>query len=152
MVKIRKARLSDVQAIMAVTRDFGQEGIMLPLSVGDTVERICNFIVAELQDGTVVGCAALDPAWDRLVEVRSLAVARQHQRKHIGRQLVEALMDWAREIDAQEMFTLTYVPEFFKTLGFEVIDRNTLPHKVWLVCVKCPKFPDCGEVALKRAL
>ena len=39
-----------------------------------------------------------------------------------------------------------------KKFGFEIIDRNTLPHKVWLVCVKCPKFPDCGEIALKRSL
>ncbi len=151
-ISIRKARLPDVQAIVNVTREFGREGIMIPLSLGDTLERVRNFLVAELADGTIIGCVAVDATWDRLVEIRSLAVATEWQKHNIGRKLVNAALDEAREFGALEVFTLTYVPDFFAKFGFEIIDRNTLPHKVWLVCVKCPKFPDCGEIALKRSL
>lgn len=151
-ITIRNARLPDVAAIVNVARDFGREGIMIPLSIGDTLERLRNFLVAELANGDIVGCIAVDPTWDRLVEIRSLAVVREWQKKNIGRRLVEAALAEARAIGAREVFTLTYVPEFFQRFGFQLIDRNTLPHKVWLVCVKCPKFPDCGEVALKLDL
>lgn len=151
-ITIRNAILPDVGPIVDVTREFGRAGVMIPLSIGDTLERVRNFLVAELPDGTIVGCVAVDPTWDRLVEIRSLAVASAWQKKNIGRRLVEAALDEARRIGAREVFTLTYVPDFFTRFGFRLIDRNTLPHKVWLVCVKCPKFPDCGEVALKLEL
>ncbi|KPK02509.1 MAG: acetyltransferase, partial [Nitrospira bacterium SG8_35_4] len=29
---------------------------------------------------------------------------------------------------------------------------NDLPHKVWGDCLKCPKFPDCDEVAVIKRL
>jgi len=151
-ITIRRARLPDVQAIVDVTREFGREGIMIPLSIGDVIERVRDFIVAELPDKTMIGCVAVDATWDRLVEIRSLAVDREWQKKNIGRMLLEAALEDAREFGAREVFTLTYVPDFFEKFGFQIIDRNTLPHKVWLVCVKCPKFPDCGETALKLQL
>lgn len=151
-IRIRRAGLADVTAIVKVTRDFGNEGIMIPLSIGDALERIRNFQVAALPDGTVVGCVAIDPTWDRLVELRSLAVGREWQKYGIGRKLVESALEDARAMGAYEVFTLTYVPDFFRRFGFEIVDRSTLPHKVWLVCVKCPKFPDCGEAPMKLRL
>ena len=151
-IHIRRARLPDVGAIVNVTRDFGREGIMIPLSIGDTIERLRAFQVATTEDGRIVGCVAVDATWDFLVEIRSLAVLREHHMHGIGRKLMEAALADARDFGAKEVFTLTYVPEFFHRFGFDLIDRSTLPHKVWLVCVKCPKFPDCGEVPMKLFL
>ena len=151
-ITIRRARLPDVGGIVALTKEFGAEGIMIPLSIGDTLERLRSFLVACLPDGTLAGCVAVDATWDLLVEVRSLAVERKRHKSGIGRLLLEAALDDAREFGANEVFTLTYVPEFFARFGFSIVNRDTLPHKVWLVCVKCPKFPDCGEVAMKLRL
>ena len=144
--------MPDVAAIVEVAREFGKQGIMIPLSIGDVIERLREFLVAELGDGRLVGCVAVHATWGSLVEVRSLAVLAEQQGRKIGRLLMEAALDDARAVGATEVFTLTYIPEFFRHFGFETVDRNTLPHKVWLDCVKCPKFPDCGEVALKRGL
>jgi amino-acid N-acetyltransferase len=151
-VKIRRARLPDVGSIIDLTRDFGRDGLMIPLSVGDTLERIRNFLLAETPDGGLIGCVAVDPAWELLAEIRSLAVALKFQLRGVGRELLLAALDDARAFGAREVFSLTYVPDFFCRFGFERMDRNSLPHKVWLVCVKCPKFPDCGEVAVKMRL
>ena len=151
-IRIRRARLPDIGAIVAVTKEFGNEGIMIPLSIGDTLERVRSFLVACLPDGKIVGCIAVDATWDLLVEIRSLAVERSMHKAGIGRLLLEAALKDAKEFGAKEVFTLTYVPDFFAKFGFEIINRDTLPHKVWLVCVKCPKFPDCGEVAMKLYL
>ena len=144
--------MPDVAGIVEVAREFGKSGIMIPLSLGDVTERLREFHIAERADGMIVGCAAVHITWGSLVEVRSLAVITAEQGKKIGRLLMEAALADARELAATEVFTLTYIPEFFKHFGFAEVDRNTLPHKVWLDCVKCPKFPDCGEIALKRSL
>jgi amino-acid N-acetyltransferase len=32
--------------------------------------------------------------------------------------------------------------------GWQEVDKNLLPQKVWVECIRCVKFPDCGEVAL----
>lgn len=146
---IRRACLPDVAGIVDLTREYGREGIMIPLSIGDTLERLRSFLVATLPDGRIVGCVAVDATWDLLVEIRSLAVERSLQGEGVGKQLMDAALKDAQDFGAREVFTLTYVPDFFKKFGFEVVNRDSLPHKVWLVCVKCPRFPDCGEVAMK---
>ncbi|MDR1536230.1 MAG: N-acetyltransferase [Planctomycetota bacterium] len=151
-MKIRRARLPDVKAIVELTREFGREGVMIPLSLGDTLERIRNFLLAETAAGELIGCVGVDPAWELLAEIRSLAVAKSFQGRGVGRGLMLAALDDAREFGAEEVFSLTYVPAFFRRFGFEATDRNSLPHKIWLVCVKCPKFPDCGEVPVKKRL
>lgn len=151
-ITIRRARLPDVGAIVKVTKVFGEEGIMIPLSIGDTLERLRAFQVAVDDAGEIVGCVAVDATWDFLVEIRSLAVRKDCHGHGIGRMLMDAALADARDFGAQEAFTLTYVPDFFTRFGFSIVNRDTLPHKVWLACVKCPRFPDCGEVPMKMKL
>lgn len=146
---IRPATLADVPSILAVVRGFAADEIMLPISYGDAIERLRDFLLLyESDGGRVVGTVAVHVTWDDLVELRSLAVEKSLQGKGLGRALVDAALREARRLGAGTMFTLSYVPSFFEKMGFSVVDRHTLPHKVWLDCVKCPKFPDCGETAL----
>jgi amino-acid N-acetyltransferase len=144
---IRKAKLQEIPVIQELVNAFAREELMLPVSIGDIIERFHDFFVAE-KDGRIIGTVALHVTWQDLVEIRSLTVRREEQKTGLGRKLVEAALARAREVGAPRVFTLTYIPEFFEKLGFIRIDRAELPHKVWQDCVKCPKFPDCGEVAL----
>jgi amino-acid N-acetyltransferase len=124
---------------------------MLPLSVGDVTDRLRDFWVA-LDGDELIGSVALHVTWNRLVEIRSLAVRKDRQKRGLGGRLVKAALKEAKEMGAEEVFTLTYAPGYFKRFGFRVCDRNDLPHKVWVDCVKCPKFPDCGETAMRLNL
>ncbi len=146
---IRKARVTDIPRIHALVNAFAKEELMLPLSIGDITERLRDFHLAE-DDGAVVGCVALHVVWEGLVEVRSLAVERGRQKRGLGAKLVEAALAECAALGATEVFTLTYIPEFFERFGFRRVERSTLPHKVWQDCTKCTKFPDCGEIALTR--
>ena len=38
--------------------------------------------------------------------------------------------------------------DFFKRLGFAVVPKETLPHKVWTDCVRCPLQENCDEIAM----
>jgi amino-acid N-acetyltransferase len=48
--------------------------------------------------------------------------------------------------------SLTYEQIFFGKLGFEVVEKNSLPLKVWSDCVRCPKRDGCDEIAMVRVL
>lgn len=146
---IRKATLRDILPIQRLVNAFAKQDLMLPVSIGDLHDRLRDFQLAEVE-GVVVGCCALHVVWEGLVEVRSLAVDASAQHQGLGHRLVEACLEDARALGAEEAFTLTYVPGFFESLGFRQVDRATLPHKVWQDCTKCTRFPDCGELALTR--
>jgi amino-acid N-acetyltransferase len=90
--------------------------------------------------------------WEDLAEVRSLAVDENYEGRGIGRQLVEACLQEAREIGLKKVFALTYKDQFFAKLGFRIIEKSELPHKIWGDCIKCAKFPECDEIAMSIKL
>jgi amino-acid N-acetyltransferase len=90
--------------------------------------------------------------WEDLAEIRSLAVSEQYQGEGIGSELVTAALAEAQDLEIRRIFTLTYRPDFFNKYGFEIVDKATLPQKVWTECIKCVKFPDCDEIAMLKLL
>jgi amino-acid N-acetyltransferase len=66
----------------------------------------------------------------------------------MGRQLVEACVAEARELEIARLFVLTIETGFFEHFGFRIVDKNVLPHKIWADCIHCPKYPECDETAM----
>ena len=97
---------------------------------------------------SIQGVCGLGICWEDLAEIKSLAVSKDLRRKGYGKELVETCLNEARVLGLRKVFTLTYIPEFFVKLGFQEVEKQTLPHKIWADCLKCPKFPNCDEVAL----
>jgi amino-acid N-acetyltransferase len=75
-------------------------------------------------------------------------VSEDMQAKGLGSVLVKSCVDEAVDLGIPTVFCLTYKPEFFKKCGFHEVDKMELPRKIWSECFRCPKFPDCDEVAL----
>ena len=61
---------------------------------------------------------------------------------------MEACLSDAVTLGIYKVFTLTYQVNFFARLGFVEISKDVLPQKVWADCLRCPKFPECDEVAM----
>jgi amino-acid N-acetyltransferase len=99
-------------------------------------------------DGRVAGCAALEIFTDSLGEVRSLVIADAYKGQGLGKSLVERIVVEAKAIGLRRLMALTYVPAFFHKLGFVTVPKETLPEKVWSVCVKCYKYNHCDETAV----
>jgi len=148
---IRKAKISDVKEIQKMVEVYAQKGEMLPRSLSELYDNLRDFFVYE-EEGEVAGVCALHISWDDLAEVRSLVVAERHIRKGIGKKLVTACVDEAREFGIKRVFALTYQRAFFEKLGFHEVDKAQLPHKIWGDCIKCSKFPDCDEIAMVKEL
>jgi len=139
--------VTDVQALQKLINNFAARNEMLYRSLNELYEHVRDFYVIE-ENGEILGCSAIHVVWDDLAELKCVAVSDARQGQGLGRQLVEHCLAEAREIGLRRVFTLTYKPEFFGKYGFQIVDRNMLPHKVWGECIKCHKFPDCNEVAM----
>ena len=158
-IKVRRAKVGDVHQIVALINSYAEKGEMLYRSQSQVLQQIRNYFVAVApgagvsEDGssgdTVLACGSLDITWNDLAELRSLAVSDKVQGKGVGTLVVESLMDDAVELGLKHVFALTYKPHFFERLGFKIIDKQQLPHKVWNICIDCLKFPICDEVAMQ---
>ncbi len=149
-MKYRKATFDDVEAIFALVNDYAGDGVMLARSRNTLYETLRDMIVAEDETGAIVGVGGLHLLWDRLAEVRTMAVSPQLTRRGIGGEIVRRLMAEGRTLGVKKFFTLTYKPGFFQTLGFHTVTKDALPQKVWKDCIDCPKFPNCDEIAMVK--
>jgi amino-acid N-acetyltransferase len=149
---IRKAVIKEVGEIHKLLGRYAEQGLLLPRSLSEIYDHLRDFFVINDNNGTIIAVCALGVCWEDLGEIRSLAVIEGHQGKNIGTQLVESCLEEAASLGLKRIFVLTYVPEFFTKVGFRVIEKSILPHKIWADCLKCPKFPDCDETAMLREL
>ena len=145
--KIRKAVLGDVKEIAALVAAFAKKGDMLPRPLTEIYTTIRDFVVY-VEDGAVLGVCALHVSWEDIAEVRSLAVDDAVSNKGVGAELVLRCLEDARPLGVKKVFALTYKTEFFERLGFNQVDKDILPQKIWSDCVKCMKFPNCDENAV----
>jgi amino-acid N-acetyltransferase len=148
---LRKARTGDVLRMQEMINGFADKGAMLHRSLSELYESVRDFWVVE-ENGAVVGCAALHISWRDLAELKCLAVDEAAQGKGYGRKLIEACIVEANELGIGNVFALTYVPGVFQKIGFDIVEKATLPRKVWTECIHCPKFTDCTEIAVLRNL
>ncbi len=148
---VEKARINDVTQMHKLINYFADRDEMLARSLSEIYENIRDYFVIR-QGERVIACAALHVNWSDLAEIKSVAVVEDSQEQGIGAQLVEACLREAKELGIPTVFCLTYKPTFFEKYGFSQLDKMELPRKVWGECYRCPKFPDCDEVALIRYL
>ncbi|MCK4928166.1 MAG: N-acetyltransferase [Methanosarcinales archaeon] len=148
---LRKARVGDVAQIRQLINVYAQQEVMLPRAIGELYENIRDFFVIEKED-RIIACGALHVTWEEYGEILSLAVSTAELRKGHGSRILEECLEEAPELGIKHLVTLTYAREFFEHHGFKVVDKSTLPHKLWSMCVKCPRFPDCDEIAMIKEL
>lgn len=150
-MKIRKATLNDVRSIHQLISEQAKNGAILPRPMSELYSQVRDFSVYEEDDeGQAVGCSALHIVWEDLAEIRSLAVTTTFQRRGIGGELIEAMVEEARSMGVNRVFVLTDRITLFEKHAFELMDKSLLPHKIWADCLRCTKFPECDEVALVR--
>ena len=147
MISVEKAKIRDVPRMHQLINYFAEKDEMLARPLSELYEEIRDYFVVR-DGGEVIACVALHVSWSDLAEVKALAVAEDKQSHNIGSALVKACVKEAQELGIPQVFCLTYKPAFFEKMGFSRVDKMTLPRKIWTECYRCPKFPDCDEVAM----
>jgi amino-acid N-acetyltransferase len=144
---IRQAKATDVDRIYHLIKANSDKQLMLPRSKYKIFSRLQGCVVVE-QDHQVVGCAILVILWGDLAEIQSLVVAPHYQGREYGKQIVEVLIDKAAALQIPRVLALTYQVEFFSRLGFGLINKDSIPRKIWGECLECPKLEACDETAM----
>jgi len=151
-VRVRKARVGDVDQVHDLIRYWARESFMLVRSRGQLYENLRDFHVLEDDEGRVVGSVALHILWADLAEIRSLAVHPGRQGEGLGRLLVEAAEAEARALGILKVFAFTIQEGFFLRLGYRVAEPEAFPRKVWFECRDCPFQDNCPEVPVLKVL
>ncbi len=147
-VKVRPARLTDIETLEGMVTYWANMGENLPRSRNEIVRDIGSFAVAE-HNGEITGCASLYVYDSGLAEIRSLGVEAGWQGQGQGTAIVHYLVSKARQMAIKKVFVLTRTPEFFMKLDFIPTSKTLLPEKVLKDCEKCPRQHACDEVALE---
>jgi amino-acid N-acetyltransferase len=146
---VRKAKVGDVKEIQRLLNEWAGRGWLLGRSLSELYDYLRDYFVFVPEgSGDIQGVSALHLCWEDLAEIRSLAVRPELQRRGIGAALVGACLEEARALGIRRVFALTYEPDWFGRFGFQRVEMNSLPHKVWGDCMRCPKYPECDEVAV----
>ena len=110
---IRRARTSDVREIQRIVEPLVQRRILLGKDLVVLFESVQEFRVAELDDGTLIGCGALHVIWEDIGEVRTLAVLDDWRHHRVGHALLERIEADARELGLTRLFCLSFETAFF---------------------------------------
>ena len=119
MATVRRASVRDAAVISELIGLYVADGTLLPRTPEFIAERVIDFLVSE-EDGRVVGCVHLDEYSPSLVEVRSLAVDPEYQRRGIGIALVEGAEELARRREYLTVFAVSSNEEFFRARGYDI--------------------------------
>ncbi|MET0897836.1 MAG: amino-acid N-acetyltransferase [Mycobacterium sp.] len=126
---VRRARTSDVPAIKQLVDTYAGK-ILLEKNLVTLYEAVQEFWVAE-RDDEILGCGALHVLWGDLGEIRTVAVHPKVQGHGVGHQVVERLLDVARELQLKRLFVLTFETDFFGRHGFVEIEGTPVTAEVY---------------------
>ena len=124
---LRQANVTDMAAIVELIRPFEQNGSIVYRSKDQLENEIGSYWVAEL-DGLIIGCAAMYEFEDGYFELGCLVTAERYRSKALGRRLLLAVEQSAREANAVALFALTtQATEWFIENGFAIGEIDDLP-------------------------
>ncbi len=135
---VRPARTADVRGIQALLEPYVQRRILLGKDLVLLYESVQEFVVAEAEDGGLIGCGALHVIWEDIAEVRTLIVSDAWLHHGIGRAIVAALEARARMLGVQRLFCLTFEVDFFTRRGFAPIGEQVVDPDVYSQLVRSP--------------
>lgn len=148
VTSVRRARMSDVDSIFELVSFWAEKGEILPRTRDNIIHDVQNFVVAEV-NGSVVGCASLYIYEKGLAEIRSVVIEEQFHKQGQGQALVQYLLEFANDIELQDIIVLTYIPVYFERLGFSLIDKSALSENIIEDSEPSPFKDPNDEVAMK---
>lgn len=136
--RVRTARAADVREIQRMLEPYVQRRILLGKDLVVLYESVQQFLVAEADDGRLIGCGALHVMWEDLGEVRTLIVDDDWLHRGVGRALVGGLEANARALGLTRLFCLTFEVEFFTRRGFTTIGEQPVDPDVYTQLIRSP--------------
>ncbi|MBC8353204.1 MAG: GNAT family N-acetyltransferase [Planctomycetes bacterium] len=116
-VNVRAVDPADQAEVLALLKPFVDQKKLLRRTIDELDSLLPNGFVA-VSSGRIVGFATLEVYSRKLAEVRALVVADSQQGKGVGRLLVDACLQRARDQDIMEVMAISSAESFFLSCGF----------------------------------
>lgn len=129
--EIRKARASDVPALLSMMQQSVDDAALVPRTRDQIQSKIKDFFVLEV-DGNPIGSVAVHTYEEdsrKIAELACLFVRRSHKNKNHGRKLVAFAEETAKQRGSEVIFALsTQAFRFFEEkMGYTVSNPDSLP-------------------------
>jgi N-acetylglutamate synthase-like GNAT family acetyltransferase len=151
-VTVRAARPAEADAIARLNNHFADQNLMLRRTPDAIELAIADYVVGVDGHGRILACGALKEYSPSLAEVAAIAVSPDAQGLGLGRRIVTAVEDLARQRGVPEVFALTLEPRFFEALGYQRVDRARYPEKIRRDCIGCARRFACNETCFARQI
>ncbi|CAM3855217.1 N-acetyltransferase [Arcobacter cloacae] len=147
-IRFYKPTVVDIPKMQDLVKEEVEKGKILLRTADEMATTIRSYTVVEV-DGKMAGFTATHIHSPRLAEVRSLVVGKEFRGLKLGKKLVEACINEAKQYGIEQVLSLTYEKGFFESCGFREIAKEDIPeHKIWADCIRCKHFPICDEIAM----
>jgi len=120
----------DIPSIVALNNLYAPDGLTLHRSHAFVTAHLQDYQVIREADGRVIGQVALDEYSPSLVELVSLAVAPDRHGQGLGRRLIAAAEQLARERGYPELFAISLAEPLFLAMGFRESTIVDYPEKI----------------------
>ena len=140
-VSIRQALPSDAAPIHALMRPYVAQHLLLDRTEAEVIELTRHgFVAIASEEGRekCVGFSAIEVYSPKLAELQCLAVHAKYQRDGVGRALVQACVDRARDLNVMEVLAISSSEDFLHGCGF---DYSLPDQKKALFCQLRPRHP-----------
>lgn len=127
---VEHAEDRDIPAISALNNLYAPDGLTLTRDEAFVTAHLQDYQVVRDKVANVVGCVALDEYSPSLVELVSLAVAPRAQGRGIGRSLIAAAEELARQRGYPEVFAISLADQLFLSMGFRSSSIDVYPEKI----------------------
>lgn len=142
-IKLIKAYIKDLKMIENLLRKND-------LEYEDVFSGNIDFFFA-YDSNLLIGVIGLEK-FDNKGLLRSLLVKKEYRNKGYGLELCKAFIDYVKNVKIDELYLLTCSAKgFFEKLGFNVFDRDAVPHKLKTApefANLCPNYAICMKKEL----
>lgn len=142
-LNIRQATALDASVIHALLRPYVMQRLLLARTEAEIIELTRHGFVAEVDRDDhpvqIIGFAAVEIYSPKLAELQCLVVHHDHQGTGVGKKLVNACVDRARQLGVMEVMAISSSEDFLKTCGF---DYSLPDQKKALFCQLRPRPKD----------
>jgi amino-acid N-acetyltransferase len=132
--------------IHALLRPYVMQSLLLARTETEIIELTRHGFVAEISaensQQQIIGFSAVEIYSPKLSELQCLAVHQQYQGTGVGKALVTACVERARELGIMEVMAISSSEDFLKTCGFEFALPN---QKKALFCQLKPRPKDLNR-------
>lgn len=146
--RARKAELRDAPAIHQLIDSFTHDGTLLHRAYSEICENIHTFTIVETEANEFIGCASLHVYGPHLAEIRSIVVRPGAAGRGAGSQLVQSLLQQAKQAGIKGVCLFTRIPAFFEHFRFHPTERYLLQDKIRKDCSHCARRNACDETAM----